>query len=122
MGYFDILNRDLIEYLCLHYSQDVEIQALLDSYKEWELPELDLFEAVDKEILYKFIEDQGWYSTLTQEGLEELILASEDYISYFMDSSLSEVYGYYDEVDIKTLLLQTDLYKYNNMYYLIWDI
>ena len=28
---------------------------------------------------------------------------------------------YYDEIDIKTVLLQTDIYKADDMYYLIWD-
>ena len=118
MGYFDILNRALNEYLCISYSEDVEIQAILNSYKEGE--DLELFEAVDRELLYEFIEAQELYGTLSNEGLEELILASEDYIGYFMDCSLSEVYEYYGEVDIKTVLLQTDLYKYNDIYYLIW--
>ena len=120
MGYFDILNKNLDEYLCTNYNEDVEIQAILNKYQEWELPELELFEAVDREILYEFMEAQEWYGTLTNEGLEGLILASEDYISYFMDCSLSEVYGYYDEIDIKTVLLQTDIYKYDDMYYLVW--
>ena len=122
MGYLDILNKSLDEYLYTAYNRDEEIQALLDSYKEGETPGLDMFEAIDREILYEFIEDQGWYGTPTKEELEELLVDSEAYINYFMDASLSEVYGYYDDIDIKTVLLQTDLYKHDDMYYLVWDI
>ena len=53
--------------------------------------------------------------------LEDLLSESEDYINYFMDKSLDEVYRYYEEVDIKTVLLQTELYKYNDIYYLVWE-
>ena len=120
MGYFDNLNKYLDEYLCINYSEDEEIQALLDTYQEGELPELELFEAVDREILYEFMETQEWYSTLTEEELNEIL--GDDYINYFMDCSLSEAYRYYDEIDIKTVLLQTDIYKYDDMYYLVWEI
>ena len=119
MGYFDILNRDLIEYLCLHYSQDVEIQALLDSYKEGE--DLELFEAVDREILYEFIEHTKMYTDIfNKDDIDEIL--NEEYISYFMDCSLSEIYKYFEEVSIIDVLIMTDIYKYDDMYYLVWYI
>lgn len=121
MGDLEILNKKLGDYLCTEYKEDEEIQAILNSYQEWDLPELELFEAVDRELLYEFMEDQSWYYKLTRDEIEDLLVDTEDYTNYFMDCSLSEVYRYYDEVDIKTVLLQTDLYKYNDIYYLVWE-
>ena len=120
MGYFDILNKELDAYLSTNYKEDEEIQALLDTY-QWEMPEMELFEIIDRELLYEFMEAGSWYHTPTKDEIEDLLIESEDYINYFMDCSLCEVYRYYEEVDIKTVLLQTDLYKYNNIYYLIWE-
>ena len=120
MGYFDILNKNLDEYLYKNYKEDEEMQAVLDKYQEREL-DLELFEAIDRELLYEFMEEQEWYHTPTKEELGDLLSESENYINYFMDCSLSELYGYYDEIDIKTVLLQTDIYKYDDMYYLVWE-
>ena len=117
MRYFDILNKNLNEYLYKNYKEDEEIQAVLNSYRERELG-LELFEAIDRELLYEFMEAWGLHWTVTKDELVEIL--ENDYVSYFMDCSLSEVYRYYDEVDIKTVLLQTDIYKYNDMYYLVW--
>ena len=118
MGYFDILNKNLDHYLCTNYSEDEEIQAVLNKYQEWE--DLELFEAIDREILYEFMEYKKFYTILdSEDDLNEIL--ENVYINYFMDESLSEVYGYYDEVDIWTVLLQTDIYKYNDMYYLVWE-
>ena len=121
MGYFDILNKQLGEYLCTTYKDEEEIQAILNSYYEWEEPNQELFEAVDRELLYEFMEAQSWYYTPTKDELEDLLIDSEDYINYFMDCSLCEVYRYFEEVDIKTVLLQTDVYKADDMYYLVWE-
>lgn len=123
MGYFDILNKKLDAYLCTEYKENEELQALLDSYyycEEGE-PKQELFEAIDRELLYEFIEVQGWYHTPTKDELEDLLIDSKDYINYFMDVSLSEVYRYFEEVDIKTVLLQTDVYKADDIYYLVWE-
>ena len=123
MGYFDILNKELDAYLCTEYKEDEEIQAILNSYyEEWFEPKQELFEAIDREILYEFIEAGSWYHTPTKEEIEDLLIESEDYIDYFMDVSIQEVYRYYEEVEIKTVLLQTDLYKYDDMYYLTWEV
>ena len=119
MGYFDILNKKLDEYLCTTYKEDEEIQEILTSYDSG--TDKELFEIVNRELLYEFMEAQSWYHTPTKDELEELLIESEDYINYFMDCSLCEVYRYYDEIDIKTVLLQTDLYKADDMYYLIWE-
>lgn len=123
MGTFDILNKLLEEYLYIYYKDDEEINKILNSYYEEDKQGLELFELIDREILYEFMEIQGWYAEIKEEEeLEEMIIDTEDYTNYFMDCSLSEVYDYFEEIDIKTVLLQTDLYKYDNMYYIIWDI
>ena len=121
MGYLDILNKKLDDYLCTEYKEDEEIQALLESYQEEEIPEQLLFGIIDRELLFEFMEAQEWYYKMTKEEISELLSESEDYINYFMDVSLCEVYRYYDEVDIKTVLLQTDVYKADDMYYLIME-
>lgn len=122
---FDILDKMLEEYLYIYYKDDEEIQALLDSYYyyEEEEPKQELFEAIDREILYEFLDANSWYAEITEEEeLKELLIDTEDYINYFADCSLAEVYKYFEEISIKTVLLQTDLYKYGNMYYIIWEI
>lgn len=123
MGTFDILNKLLEEYLYIYYKDDEEINKIIDRYYEEEKQGLELFEMVDREILYNFLDANSWYTEITEEEeLNELLIESEDYINYFMDRSLSEVYSYYEEIDIKTVLLQTDIYKYKDRYFVIWYI
>lgn len=123
MGTFDILNKLLEDYLYTNYRDDEDIQALLDRYYEEEKQGLELFEAIDREILYDFMEAYEWYAEITEEEeLNDLLIYDENYTNYFMDCSLAETYKYFEEVDIKTVLLQTDIYRYNDMYYIIWEI
>mgnify|MGYP001478798575 CR=1 FL=1 len=122
MGTFDILNKLLEEYLYIYYKDDEEINKIIDRYYEEDKQGLELFEMVDREILYEFMEAYSWYAEITEEELEELLVDTEDYINYFADCSLSEVYNYFEEISIKTVLLQTDIYRYNDMYYIIWEI
>ena len=120
MGYFDVLNKELDAYLSTNYKEDEEIQAILNSYQEWEEPKQELFEAIDRELLYEFMEVQGWYHTPTKDEIEDLL--SDEYINYFTDCDLISLLEYFTEITFIELLSYVYIYKYNEDYYAVWDI
>ena len=115
------LQGDIIEYIkeyhkdSLYYSDFIEILNNNDISKDLILDE------IDRDYIHDFMEYNKMYINIANKADIDEIL-NEDYISYFMDCSLSEVLDYFKEVSFIDVLIMTDIFRYNDMYYIIWEI
>ena len=80
-----------------------------------------ILDLIDRDYIHDFMNYSKMYINISNKADIDEILENE-YINYFMDSSLAEVLDYFKEVSFIDVLIMTNVYKYNDMYYIIWEI
>ena len=100
---------------CIGYADFIKLVASKDTSKEI------IIDEINRDYLNEFIKYKECYTSLnSEEELTEIL--GDDYKDYFMDCNLIALLDYFTEITFVELLVYVDIYKYDDMYYAIWDI
>lgn len=119
--YFIGLQGDIIEYIKAYHKDSLYYSDFIEILNNNDINRDIILDLIDRDYIYDFMEHTKMYADISNKvDIDEIL--NEDYTSYFMDCSLSEVLDYFKEVSFIDVLIMTDIYKYNDMYYIIWEI
>ena len=100
---------------CTGYTDFLELVSSKDTSKEI------ILDKIDRDYLNNFIKYKKFYALLDREQeLTEIL--NDEYINYFMDCDLLALLDYFTEISFIELLSYIDIYKFNDIYYAIWEI
>ena len=119
--YFIKLQGDIVEYIKEYHKDSLYYTDFIEILKNNDTSQDIILDKIDRDYIYEFMEYTKMYADISNKADIDEILENE-YINYFIDCSLSEVLDYFEEVSIIDVLIMTDIYRYNDMYYIIWEI
>ena len=119
--YFIKLQGDIIKFIKANYKDSLYYSDFIEILNNTDISQDLIIDKIDRDYIHDFMNYSKMYTEITnKDDIDEIL--NDKYINYFMDCSLDEVYKYYEEVSMIDVLIMTDIYKYNDMYYLIWEI
>lgn len=120
-SYFIKLQGDIIEYIKKYHKDSIYYSDFIEILNNADTSQDIILDLIDRDYIYDFMEHSKMYAEISNKTDIDEILENE-YTSYFMDCSLSEVLDYFKEVSFIDVLIMTDIYRYNDIYYITWDI
>ena len=117
--YFIGLQGDIVKFIKAYHEDYYE--DFIEILQNTDISQDLIIDKIDRDYIHEFMDHSKMYINITNKTEIDEIL-NEEYINYFMDCSLSEVLDYFKEVSFIDVLIMTDIYKYDDMYYIIWEV
>lgn len=120
-NYFIGLQGDIIDYIKAYHKDSLYYSDFIEILKNNDINKDIILDLIDRDYIYEFMEYNKMYTDISNKADIDEILNIE-YINYFMDCSLAEILDYFTEISFIDVLIMSDIYKYNDTYYIVWEI